>query len=60
MKKIKSIMVDQIGLINCIDGEITTFLVNGEMAHVVWFQQGNKEFNGKYVIEIEYQEANET
>ena len=27
---------------------------NGEMAPVDWFKKGNKEYNGKYVLEIEY------
>jgi len=27
---------------------------NGEMAYVDWFKKGNKEYNGKYVLEIEY------
>ena len=33
---------------------IEVFMVNGEMAEVAWYRQGNKEFNGKYVIVIEY------
>jgi hypothetical protein len=37
MKRIKFIYVDHVGEINSIDGEITAFLVNGEMAHVTWF-----------------------
>lgn len=33
---------------------IEVFLVNGEMAAVNWYRQGNREWNGKYVIAIEY------
>jgi len=33
---------------------ITKILKNGEMANVDWYAQGNKEYNGKYVIMIEY------
>jgi hypothetical protein len=54
MKRIKFIYVDHVGAVNSIDGEITAFLVNGEMAHVTWYRQGEQEFNGKYVIVIEY------
>jgi hypothetical protein len=54
MKKISSLNVDQIGFINALDGEITTFTVNGEMASVTWFRQGDKDINGKYVIMITY------
>ena len=54
MNKIKRILVDQVGQVYAKDGEIECILVNGEMASVNWFRQGNKEWNGKYVIEIEY------
>lgn len=27
---------------------------NGEMAPVIWYRQGNREYNGKYVREITY------
>ena len=54
MKKISNLHVDQIGFVNSLDGEIEPFLVNGEMAHVTWYRQGDREFNGKYVIEIQY------
>ena len=33
---------------------IECFLENGEMANVKWYRQGNEEYNGKYVIKIEY------
>jgi hypothetical protein len=59
MKKIRYLRVDQVGCINSLDGEIDTFLVNGEMAHVKWFRQGNSEFNGKYVVEIGYEDIND-
>jgi len=54
-KKIKQILIDGIGWIYSKDGPIETFLVNGEMAHVNWYRQGNREFNGKYVKEIEWE-----
>jgi len=53
----------QVKRLNKKDGETTwidviepieTFTVNGEMAPVVWFRQGCKEWNGKYVIEVEH------
>lgn len=37
------------------DNPIEMFTVNGEMAPVTWYRQGNREWNGKYVIEVEYQ-----
>lgn len=27
---------------------------NGEMAKVIWYKQGDTEWNGKYVIEVNY------
>ena len=33
---------------------IEVFTVNGEMAPVPWYRQGDKEWNGKYVIQVEY------
>lgn len=33
---------------------IEMFTVNGEMAPVPWFRQGKMEYNGKYVIAVEY------
>lgn len=53
--KIKRLLVDQVGQIYAINGEIKAFSVNGEMASVTWYRQGNREFNGKFVIEIEYE-----
>lgn len=37
-----------------VDKPIEAFTVNGEMAPVTWYRQGNREWNGKYVIEVEY------
>lgn len=54
MKKIKQIDMDQNFSLFASNGEIEPFLVNGEMAHVTWYRQGNREVNGKYVIAIEY------
>lgn len=55
-KKIKQILVDGQGWISSDSyGEIEVFLVPGEMAMVQWFRKGNKEFNGKYVIQINYE-----
>lgn len=63
-KKIKNILIEGSGYIYYLPESnnpnhmkpIEPFLVNGEMAHVTWYRQGNKEFNGKYVIQIEYYE----
>ncbi len=33
---------------------IEEFSVNGEMAPVGWFRQGTMEYNGKYVIAVEF------
>ena len=52
---IKQILVDQVGWIYSKDGIIECIFVNGEMALVNWYRQGNREFNGKYVIIVEYE-----
>ena len=53
--KIRSLTVVDIGFISASKDEpIEEFLVNGEMASIKWFRQGKQEFNGKYVIRIEY------
>lgn len=57
MKKIRYLRIDQIGFVNNLDGEIEAFQVNGEMALVTWYSQGNREFNGKFVIEVGYEDA---
>ena len=56
MKEIKQILVDNIGWIYATDGKIENFVVNGEMALVNWYRQGNKEYNGRFVVMIEYVE----
>lgn len=55
MKKIKKLIIQDIGIVSSSDGEIESFSVNGEMASITWYRQGNREFNGKYVMEIEYE-----
>jgi len=54
--KIKSIIIDQIGLISNLDGEIKETMFNGEMAQITWYRQNNKVWNGKYVIQVEYED----
>lgn len=54
MKEIERIIVEDIGGVFDSEGKIEEFTVNGEMALVRWFRQGQREFNGKYVIEIRY------
>jgi hypothetical protein len=54
MREVKRILVDGVGHIYSKDGEINLIYKNGEMAAVDWYTQNNREFNGKYVIEIEY------
>ena len=53
-KEIERLYVDQLGYIYSSGGEIETFLVNGEMASITWYRQGNREINGKFVIEVLY------
>ena len=36
---------------------IERFEKSGELSLVGWFRQGNLEFNGKYVTEIEYEKT---
>ena len=50
MRKIESICVEEIGRISSIDGEIDEDNTTGKL----WYIQGNKEFNGKYVIAVDY------
>ena len=40
-----------------VETPIEPFTMRGEMAEVPWYRQGNREWNGKFVIEIEYYEA---
>jgi len=54
--KIKQILVDQYGWIySGREGQIEEFFVAGEMANVKWFRKGNQEYNGKYVVVVEYE-----
>jgi len=54
-EKIRSITLSGIGFVSAEkDQPIEEFLVNGEMASIKWFRKGKQEFNGKYVIRIEY------
>ena len=60
-KRIRKIIVEGIGEIHenpsGLDGDsrpIEVFTVNGEMALVNWYRQGKKEYNGKFVIMVEY------
>lgn len=67
--EIKSILIEGLGYFYAekqIDNEdprgtyriernpIEVFTVNGEMAAINWYRQGDKEWNGKYVVQIEY------
>ena len=54
--KIVKIIVDQIGFVGAEPGKpIEIFQVNGEMASVNWFRKGTEEYNGKYVISVEWE-----
>lgn len=56
-KKISQILIDGQGWVSSTTNEpIEWFGVNGEMATVSWYRKGNREFNGKYVVEIIYEE----
>ena len=65
MKAIKTIFVDKQGYIYAEKPIHKSYLTepkvpieeiekNGEMAPVPWYKQGNVEYNGKYVVKIEY------
>ena len=56
VKKIKQILVDGQGWVYSKDNEITEIFKNGEMALVSWYEQGNREYNGKYVLIVEYED----
>ena len=60
MKKIKQMFVENIGWIYSLESDnhdyIEVFFVNGEMALVPWYKKGNREFNGKYVVEVQYED----
>jgi len=54
-KKPMKAMIDGIGWITATKEEPIKFIqVAGEMSNVFWLQQGNKDYNGKYVVTIEY------
>ena len=57
-EKVRKLLVDAGGEILLVeaskDEPIETILKNGEMAHISWYKQGKTEYNGKYVIKIEY------
>lgn len=54
--KIVSLVVDQVGFVHSDPGSpIEMIEVNGEMALVKWFRKGNTEYNGKYVISVEWE-----
>ena len=54
--KIIRIIVDQVGMVHAEpDRPIEIIHVNGEMAMVNWFRKGNEEYNGKYVISVEWE-----
>jgi len=53
--KPRKMFVENIGWVTATKEEpIEYFGVNGEMSVVPWYKQGNKEYNGKYVVMIEY------
>lgn len=63
MREIISIFVDGCGHINREPSRweaepvpIKEIKKNGEMAEVIWYRRGNTEYNGKYVIKVEYAE----
>jgi hypothetical protein len=69
-KKIYSIIVDQVGWIcsheeasaGIMASKLEWFDVGGEMGYVKWIRQtfvngAIKEYNGKYVIEVQYEKG---
>ncbi len=56
-EEIKTILVDGVEYIYASkDLPITEVLKNGEMEKIIWYKQGNREWNSKYVVEVEYYE----
>jgi hypothetical protein len=58
-REIESLMMDQIGYVGLDGGTIKLIWANGEMMPVAWYQKTDRdgkvtEFNGKYVIKINY------
>ena len=61
MKKIKKLLLDGQGWKQSSDEEsITEIKVEGEMGYVRWYKQGDREYNGKYVIELQYENVDES
>lgn len=59
-RQIESILVEGVGYIYTgREGTIEAFTVNGEMAPVTWYRKGNQEWNGKFVIEVNYSHKEE-
>lgn len=69
-RKIKSLVIglNPVNAIESKDGEITEFWKPTEWTEynqsseekkiwTLWYKQGNYEINGKYVVEIEYEEV---
>lgn len=61
MKKIKCITVfygnEETNFIKATEElPIEMFTKNGEMAPVEWFRKGNLEVNGRFVIDVEYEQ----
>lgn len=55
-RKISQILVEGQGWVSSDSyGQIEVFMENGEMAQIKWYRKGNKEYNGKYVIQINYE-----
>lgn len=66
--KIKSILVEgqgwfhgekqidnlEKGTYHMVQTPITEITKNGEMAPIIWYRQGDNEFNSKYVIQVVY------
>jgi hypothetical protein len=53
-KEIEKIMVEGIGGVWAGDEEIVSFLKRGDSGWTRWYKKGNRHFQGKYIIEIEY------
>ena len=60
MKKIKQLLVavgNDTHIVKATDEKpITLIRKNGEMAFVDWYERGNEEYNGKFVISVNYYE----
>lgn len=64
-REIKEIFVDGYGWVHSDsttdrpdNSPIEPFMINGEMASIRWFRKGAQEFNGKYVVVINYKQLN--